>query len=151
MFISRAVFDTILAHSKAAIAAQQRLADAMEEIGRLKASCDWLASQVNTLTVERTALMERVLEIQLPVVSIAREVSESPAPEARLGPEALRTLEPRYAPPPKAPGEVFQPVKNKEPVSTALAELQSAMAIFEDVGDDRARAMGLDRDELIAR
>lgn len=152
MFISRTLFDELIKHSKAAISAEQRVADLAEENGRLRASCDWLAQQVTMLTQERAALMDRVLEIQLPVVSIARETSAPAAPETppeRLTPESLKALgiTPRYAPaPPKAPGEVFK--AGKEPVSTALAELQSAMAIFEDVGDERARAMGLERDEL---
>ena len=120
MWISRAAYDALL-----------------RENGRLGSSCDWLAEYVNTLQQERSILLERVLEVQIPVMSIARDTREVPARDSPLTPEGLRQMAAKYAPP-MAKGEVYQPKK-----SAAEGEAEAAMALFEDVGDETADKLGI--------
>ena len=110
----------------------------VRENARLAASCDWLAEHVTQLERERAILLERVLEVQIPVMSIAREARPTARPPDTLTPKDLANLEMRFAPPPSAaPGTVYRP-----PPSVADAEAVAAMAIFEDAGNEIADRLG---------
>lgn len=106
---------------------------------RLKAQCDFLAARVTILETERAMLLERLLGIQMPVPTYAREETPPKTPD-RLTPDALAALPPRGAPMPEgARGRVF--TAPAEP--TAEDRLADAQALFEDVGDERARELGI--------
>lgn len=112
----------------------------VRENARLASSCDWLSQLVTTLQQERAVLLERVLEVQIPVMSIAREERETRRAPDVLTPEMLSKLTASYIPPMDAPpGRVYRPTDPEQP---AEAEAAAAMAIFEDAGDERASKMG---------
>jgi hypothetical protein len=108
-----------------------------------RARFEWLSVHVNELKAERAILLDRVLGVQVPVMQIARAVDEpAPAAPRRLTPDDLRN-DVAYAPPPVgAPGQVFR----RPEASTVTAQMAEAMAagdLFNDVGDARAKEMGL--------
>ena len=148
MFIRRRTFEELI-RTQASYASQIAMLEA--EAARLRASCDWLAQHVSELKVERAQLFERVLNVSLPVISIAREdADERPSRPPELTPEVLRSMAARYAPMPTGErGTVFNPAVER-PIPAAEAEAMAAMAIFEDVGDAKARELGLGTGELFA-
>lgn len=113
-----------------------RLEEMIGENSRLRAQCDFLAQRLTVVETERATLLERLLNIPIPIPVIEREPE---APPARLGPADLAGLPPRTIPMPDGErGTVYKP--RERSVSDLVAESQ---ALFEDVGDDRARELGI--------
>jgi len=116
----------------------------IRENARLASSCDWLAQEVSAMRHERAILLDRILEVQVPVMTIARDSEEraTSRPPDTLTPELLSQMSARYAAAPDAArGTVFRPTQ-ETPIPAAEAEAAAAMAIFEDAGDARADKMG---------
>ena len=119
MWITRAEYDALV-----------------RENARLATSCEWFASQVNQLNHERAVLLERILDLKIAVPEIA--VAPAAAPPPGLTPERLRAMADRFAPAPEGErGQIFNPK------STAVAEAENAMALFEDMDDETARRAGV--------
>lgn len=142
-FISKFILTELFAAIRAHRDAVTELATLKAENARLKSMADWLAAHVTQLERERSILLDRVLQVQIPVMEIAREDRQIPPPMApELTPEALRNMAARFAPPPTGErGTVFRPT-TEEPLDAAQAEVQNAMTIFEDMGDERAAKAG---------
>lgn len=130
-------------------AANAKIVILERELAIQRANFDWLAAHVNELKAERAILLDRVLEVQVPVMSIAREPVqvEVPRAEPRLTPEALADKVAFMPPPQGERGTIFRPRTADEPTSAQMAEAIAAGDLFNDVGDDRAREMGLGWDE----
>lgn len=147
MFIRRQLFDEI-AGLIAEVASQARqIAALMAENARLQAHFDWLASHVNELKIERAALLERCIGIQLGAVPI---ITREPT-------GALPGADPAYVPiAGKLPniGDILN--KARELVDEGHktpAEQESLVAAelgginFEDMGDEAAARAGVTHDE----
>jgi hypothetical protein len=123
---------------------QGELGASKAECARLSASCDYLAAQVTKLEGERAILLERLLGIQLPVFHVERQET-APSPADVLTPEALARLAPRFAPAPEgAVGQIYRPPMAKD---VQEADVDAAMALFEDLGDERATKLGISHTE----
>ncbi len=124
-------------------AAEVANAQLAAENARLTGQLEWFAQHVNELKVERAALFERVLEIQLPVMQIARVSAEvgpaaaTPADQPpRISPEQMRAQFTRVIAPPPPSG-----IPNA--IGEAVRGAYEPDALFEDVGDERAARLGL--------
>jgi hypothetical protein len=113
-------------------ALEQQVTDLRVDLARAHAHLDWLSQHVSALTTERAILFDRVLNIQIPALTVAREtVAPSPPSDAvapPLTPELLRALPPVYTRPVGVPKHDAEPEANP--------------AIFEDIGDERASQLG---------
>lgn len=149
MFIPKFILETLFSAVAAHREQTALVAQLQGENARLKASCDWLAEHCNQLQRERAVLLDRVLQVQIPIMEIARE--ERPMPprlDPELTPEVLKSMAARFAPPPDAErGTVFKPASDGDRVDVAEKEAQAAMSIFEDMGDERAAKAGVSWDE----
>jgi hypothetical protein len=123
---------------------QGELAGSQAECSRLKASCDFLAAQVTKLEAERAVMLDRLIGLQLPVFQVERQsdpVTTGSKLQPDLTPEALAKLPARFAPPPEGvAGQIYRPPMAKD---IQEADVQAAMALFEDLGDERAAKLGI--------
>lgn len=105
------------------------------ENARLTTHFDWLAAHVNELKVERAALLDRCLGIQLAAVpQIARELpGKDPAYEAGRQPNVGDIL--------TRARELVTDARNPDRDSLVGAEMGGIS--FEDMGDDAAKAAGI--------
>jgi hypothetical protein len=115
------------------------------QLARQTAHFDWLSSHVNELKLERAAMLERCLGIQLAGVPVIQRDPTAPA---------LPGVDPAYLPSElKGPplGDVLAKARDiigeqrrhgaEGRDTLAAADLQAIS--FEDMGDDQARALGV--------
>lgn len=134
MFRSKRLVEALL--TEAAVNAELRA-----RIATLQAHFDWLAQHVNELKVERAALLERCLGIQLAAIpSIERsEPASLPGADVAYTP----------TPPMKTPriGDILaqarELVDDRRRPAPSVADAQVGGIEFEDMGDDRAAAEGI--------
>lgn len=159
MFGSRWLLLEVFASIRALATAQEKVIALEAENARLRASCDWLADQVNQLNQERQVYIAQLFHVQIPVPVVEAPPSPGQArDELRrnrraedLTPEKLRSMADRFAPPAVRPapgaegarGRVFTPGLDDDTTNLNAADAQAAMAIFEDMGDDAAARAGV--------
>lgn len=114
------------------------------EVARLTTHFDWLASHVNELKIERAALLERCIGIQLAAVPIIQREPTATLPGA----------DPNYPLPPagKLPniGDILAKARDivedgRKPGADRQSLVSAEMAgiSFEDMGDDAAALAGI--------
>lgn len=98
-----------------------------EQLGQLQSSFTWLTEHVNRLERERAELMARVLAVNFPAMRLDRlEAPDAPTPtQTRI---VGRPAEDDYA--------------------GTIPALQAVGALFEDVGDEHAAALGARHDAM---
>jgi hypothetical protein len=136
MFVSKAVLAALVSEQAVAVELRTRLA-------RAEANFDWLASHVNELKLERAALLERCLGLQLAGVPfIQREALAT----------ALPGIDPGYAPAlGRLPnlGDVLAKARELADVAKrggepeTIASTAPDMIVFEDMGDEAAAQAGI--------
>lgn len=94
-----------------------------EQLAQLRSSFEWLTNHVNRLERERAELFARVLNLQLPAMSLERQKEESVSPSQIAG----------------TPGDSYE---------DSIPALQAVGGLFEDVGDDAAAKMGIKHDDM---
>jgi hypothetical protein len=115
-----------------------KVADLQAENARLQANFDWLSLHVNTLTMERATLFDKVLGVTFPAVPIiAREL---PGTDGNYqGPE------PSHTRPNPALGDIL--AKARELQSQVgrpeTVDFVGGGVDFEDMGDEAARRYGI--------
>lgn len=148
MFISRAEYQKLVTAAAAAEHLQARLEDTKairltlaelraqsakererelkltEQLAQLRSSFEWLTTHVNRLERERAELFARVLNLQLPAMSLEREPQPSISPNQVVG----RPAEDSY--------------------ENSIPALQAAGGLFEDVGDEAASRLGVGHDDM---
>lgn len=115
-----------------------RIVQLEAENARLQAHFDWLAGHVNTITIERGALFDKVLQITWPAVPII-ERGELPGadPNYPLGPDVKTRPDPHL-------GDILARAREIERDVRRGKEPESPFGIsFDDMGDDEARRQGL--------
>lgn len=125
-------------------------AELRARVASLEAHFDWIAAHVNELKIERAALLERCVGIQLAGVPVIERQS-APLPGA----------DPAYAPtiPPNL-GDILNQAREiaddrRRPTSEqdrSIAAVDAGAVSFEDMGDARARDEGVthnDRGEVV--
>jgi hypothetical protein len=118
MWVSRLHYESLFENLTRS---RQELSDAKGEVRMLLATQSWLTTHVNRLEHERNILTQARLGLSFPVPVIERE---------------------EQAPPGIDPGSVHGTPDESIPLAQAMA------ATMEDVGDDQARALGMEHDEL---
>lgn len=117
-------------------------------IAQLTAHFDWLSSHVNELKMERAALLERCIGVQLAGVPIIQREATAALPGA----------DPNYQPPVNVlpnVGDVLAKARDivedaRRPRSEqrdSLAASDIGAISFEDMGDDAARSQGITHDD----
>lgn len=128
--------------NKELVAALAANAELRARIATLEAHFDWIAAHVNELKIERAALLERCVGIQLAGVPIIeRQHTSLPGAAAN------------YVPTGPAPnlGDILSQAREiaadkRRPNSEqdrSIAAVDAGAVSFEDMGDDRARAEGV--------
>lgn len=119
-----------------------RVVELERQLATERSRFDWLSMHVNELKTERALLLERVLGLTVPVMTVEREESApAPVPTREVIDPAKLREQVAYAPAPQgSPGRVFRPT---EDTSAQIREAIEAGTLFEDVGDDRARRIGV--------
>lgn len=107
---------------------RSELAANQAQLGQLQSSFTWLTEHVNRLERERAELMARVLAVSFPAMSIDR-----------TGPADA-------APTPTQTRIVGRPVEDD--YGNSIPALQAVGALFEDVGDEQAAALGARHDAM---
>lgn len=95
----------------------------MQQLSQLQSSFEWLTTHVNRLERERAELFARVLNLQLPAMTLERQKEESTSPSQIAG----------------TPGDSYE---------NTIPALQAVGGLFEDVGDDAAARMGIQHDGM---
>lgn len=93
------------------------------QLSQLQSSFEWLTQHVNRLERERAELFARVLNLQLPAMTLEREKAPSISPSQVVG----------------VPGDSYE---------NTIPALQAAGGLFEDVGDDAAARLGVGHDDM---
>lgn len=130
----------------ALLAANARNAELQARVAQLTAHFDWLSSHVNELKMERAALLERCIGLQLAGVPvIQREATAS-----------LPGIDPNYVPTGQLPniGDILTKARDlvedgKRPRSEqrdTLAGADMQGISFEDMGDEAALRAGISHD-----
>lgn len=129
----------------AALVAEKAVnAELRVQLARYIAHFDWLSSHVNELKIERAALLERCIGIQLGAVPVIQRESTAPLPGEDVN----------YVPPAgKLPniGDILAKARDlvedeKRPGSeqrNSLAAADMGAISFEDMGDDAAARAGI--------
>lgn len=106
---------------------RSELAASQAQLGQLQSSFGWLTEHVNRLERERAELMARVLAVNFPAMTLDRTgATEAPTPtQSRI---LGRPAEDDYA--------------------GTIPALQAVGALFEDVGDEAASALGARHDSM---
>lgn len=110
-----------------------------KQIATEKSRFEWLSAHVNQLQTERAILLDRVLGVQVPVMTLERAPEPPAAAPTRdvIDPQKLRSMT-AFAPAPGgSPGQVFRPAADD--VKRRIDD----QTLFEDVGDDEARRIGV--------
>lgn len=148
--LTRQVLASNIEHQKQAAADAARIAALERQLAIEQERFNWMTVHVNELKAERAILFERVLGMQIPAMEIARAPADvgPVAATPRLTPEMLRD-QIRLAPPPEGePGRVLRrPGGEVKDASALVAEALAAGDLFNDVGDAKAREMGLGWDD----
>jgi hypothetical protein len=120
-------------------AAQQRIVQLEAENARLQAHFDWLAGHVNTLTIERGALFDKVLQVTWPAVPII-ERQELPGADANyrpLPPDVKTRPDPQL-------GDILAKAREIERDVRRGKEPEVPYGIdFNDMGDEAAERAGI--------
>ncbi len=112
-------------------------------LARAEANFDWLSSHVNELKMERAALLERTIGLQLAGVPIIQRVASETGP--------LPGADPAYVPQ-KLPniGDVLAKARDITDAARSGRQPEQSIASpgpigieFEDMGDDAAAAAGI--------
>jgi hypothetical protein len=140
MWISRTLFERLLERAAKAEATEILL---RESLARQTAHFDWLAAVVNELKLERAALLERCLGLQLAGVPFIQRERTS---------VALPGADPAYEPATgKLPniGDVMAKARELADVAKrggepeTMASTAPGMIVFEDMGDGAAAEAGI--------
>jgi len=137
MFGSKRIVEALLVEQ--ALNAELRV-----QLARVQANFDWLAAHVNELKVERAALLERLLGLQLQTVATITRAPTGPLPGA----------DPGYQPPAhlRVPdlGDILAKAREsvdaqrQPPADPSLVHADMAGISFEDMGDTAAAAAGIE-------
>lgn len=153
---SRAEMDV---RERVALAAQN--AELRARVASQQATIDWLSSHVNTLTHEKAAMMERLLELRYPVPTIARENERPARPMEVFGraiddpevpphlQEAMRVGRAAHRGPAMADDPATQAPRRpgaEEQYANSIGVHQADGLSFEDMGDEAAAAQGIAHD-----
>jgi exonuclease VII large subunit len=99
-----------------------------EQLAALRSTLTWMTEHVNRLEQDRQALFAKVLDVQLPALEVRvtrrAEAEAASAPTPGAGPEG------------------------QDEYAETIPALQAAGVLFEDVGDEAARQLGIEHDEL---
>lgn len=126
------------------VAQEATIGELRARIAQLTAHFDWLSSHVNELKMERAALLDRCIGVQLAGVPIIQREATATLPGA----------DPAYQPPVNVlpnVGDVLAKARDlvedaRRPRSERLDTLARAdlgAISFDDMGDEAARAMGI--------
>lgn len=129
MWIDRRLFDALLADRDEL----QRLRGANtaleSQVTKQQTQLESLITILNTSNTDRSALMQRVLDVGIPVATFAREDAPRESVPADVIGQIRSNLPDRSLPMPSAAG--------------GTAALDQLADVFADVGDERAREMRL--------
>lgn len=104
---------------------RERVVQLERQLATAQAHVDWLSAHVNRLEGERSTLLSRVLQIQLPAPEIVRD----------------------HAPPTPAQNRIAG-VPIEDDYGNSIPALQASQNSFDDVGDEAASALGIVHDRM---
>jgi hypothetical protein len=129
--LRRADYERILGELAEARGAREVLT---RELAIRQQNVDWLTAHVNRLELERAELLQRVLNLTLPVPTIAREATDHPDLAAAIhGTTGL--------------GRPIRPIDRPMGEDIGVAASALGLSSFEDMGDTLADRLGVKHDE----
>lgn len=138
------MFGTARALVAALVAEKAVNAELRTQLAKAEANFDWLASHVNELKMERAALLERTIGLQLAGVPVIQRVAAQPSTLPGADPEYVPTggKLPNIGDVLARAREIAEVAKHGGPEPN-IATPGPYGIDFEDMGDDAAHAAGM--------